>query len=100
MAKDDHGRCPHCDADLNGGLIWEHFFNEFVTNGYWLDENGKYTRERRVLSHEEAFNAATDVARNYGATQTEGRWGRQIGETRNDRIYQWHCPDCKGTWLR
>jgi hypothetical protein len=101
MSK-DHGNCPHCGADLNGGSIWEHFYNEFQNKGYWLDADGKYSNERRILTADEAALEADKVARNYGATRTEGQWGREIGEysMEKDRTVSWSCPDCGGKWPR
>ena len=77
---DQHGRCPHCDADMNGGSIWAHF----------LDETGGDPEE------------ADFIAAMYGATREKGRWGRQIGITPvgHDRVTDWQCPDCGGQWPR
>lgn len=97
-----HGHCPACGAALDGGGIWQHFYDEFTTGeGYWMDEDGKYTQTRRILSSEEAERVADEVAENYGATRTKGRWGRQIGiEYDRDRIEAWACPDCRAMWDR
>lgn len=97
---DDHGRCPSCDMDFNGGLIWEHFYNEFITKGYWRDENGNYTIDRRILTHEEAELTADTVSEGYGANRTQGRWGLQIGISDWDSVYAWTCPGCKHSWDR
>ena len=77
--KDEHGSCPHCKADLNGGSIWQTFF----------DKTG---------SEEEADNAA----RSYGASRTYGQWGRQAGiyDMEKDRTVRYKCPDCQGEWPR
>jgi hypothetical protein len=88
---------------MNGNLIWQHFYDEFTTGeGYWMDENNKYTNTPRILSHEEAEKAADEVASNYGATRTEGRWGRQIGQYSmdEDKTIAFICPDCRGWWPR
>jgi hypothetical protein len=100
VAANEHGNCPHCNADLNGGSIWDHFYNEFLTKGYWLDAEGEYINERRILTPEEAEEAATRVAANYGATKETGKWGRATAEIRFDRVFAYHCPDCKGSWPR
>jgi hypothetical protein len=99
---DEYGRCPSCNADLNGSMIWDYFYNEFITNGDWLDENGKYTENSRILSHEDAEARADEVASNYGATRTKGRWGRLIGiyDDVKDRTVAWRCPDCNHEWPR
>ena len=102
MAHNDHGNCPHCGVDLNGGSIWEFFYKKFQDDGYWLDEDGKYITEPRVLTPEEAAIAADKTAETYGATRTEGQWGREIGEysIEKDRTVSWSCPDCGGKWPR
>ena len=68
--------CPNCKVDLEGGLIFDYFAK-------------LYSKEK-----------ALDIAAMYGATETEGRWGRQIGiETPEyDGISYWRCremPDNK-----
>lgn len=75
----EHGYCPKCNADLDGGSIWEHFFKE-------------------KGSEEEADR----IAKLYGATRTTGQWGRQIGnyDLDSDRVTSWTCPDCNHTWDR
>ncbi|HEY9219526.1 MAG TPA: hypothetical protein VIO94_15875 [Phenylobacterium sp.] len=74
-----HGNCPHCNADLNGGSIWEHFREELGSEA-----------------------GATRVAAMYGATKTQGRWGRQIAlyDFGLDRTTAYRCPDCAGEWER
>lgn len=76
----DHGRCPNCDADLNGGSIWE----------YFLDATGGDEEEADL------------IASMYGATRDSGRWGRQLGiySMDHDRTVQWQCPDCQHVWDR
>lgn len=71
--------CPNCEVDLDGDLIYETFF-------------AKYGDEVRALRYAEM----------YGATKTEGRWGRQIGiyDYANDRTVAYRCPDCGHTWER
>lgn len=75
----DHGNCPNCGVDLNGGSIWEHFFKE------------KGNAEE-----------ADRIAEMYGATREKGQWGREIGiyNMETDRTVQWKCPDCNHTWDR
>lgn len=73
----DHGICPACKADLNGELIWE------------------------TLRHRLGDMEATRVAQSfYGATRTEGRWGRQIAiyDQERDRTVAYRCPDCNHEW--
>jgi len=100
----EHGNCPHCNSDLNGGSIWEHFYNEFTQGrGYWMDEDNKYIHGLwRILSHEEAELVADKVAESYGATREQGRWGRAIGlyDRELDRTVAFKCPDCGETWPR
>ena len=75
----DHGFCPNCGSDMNGGSIWEHFYKE---------------------TGDEA--EADRLAALYGATRLEGQWGRQIGvyDVYNDRTAAWKCPDCGYMWKR
>jgi len=99
---DNRGNCPHCGYALNGEKIWDHFYNKFQVDGYWLDENGNYTRTTRVLTPEQAKIAADKVASSYGATRDKGRFGKQIGiyDLDTDRVVSWQCPHCDGRWKR
>lgn len=96
MATNDHGRCPKCDADLNGGSIWE--------TGYkFAKEGGEDTYPSvPAASEEEALKRADRYAAAYGATRTTGQWGRQIGiyDMEKDRTVAWQCPDCGHQWPR
>lgn len=71
--------CPLCQSNLEGGLIYQTFLEEY-------DDHDK----------------ALDTAGHYGATQTEGRWGREIGiySIETDRTVAYQCPDCYGEWPR
>lgn len=75
----EHGHCPNCKVDLDGGSIWGHFFKE----------TGSHTEADRI-------------AEMYGATREKGQWGRQIGiyDFETDRTRQWQCPDCNHIWGR
>jgi hypothetical protein len=75
----EHGHCPNCNVDLNGGSIWEHFFKE--------------TGDEKE---------ADRIAEMYGATREKGQWGREIGiyDMETDRTVQWKCPDCNHEWPR
>ena len=81
VATSDHGVCHHCNADLNGDWIYEYFLEEYDGN------------EEKAL----------DTASMYGATKTEGRFGRAIyvkeyyNNYTKSRNY-WKCPDCGGHW--
>lgn len=93
MAQDDHGKCPKCGSDLNGGSIWEHFYFQGIQHGHYPDY--------KPLAPGFAELAADRIAEMYGATRTNGKWGRAIGiEKDRDRIEEWECPDCKHRWLR
>ena len=74
-----HGHCPNCKVDLDGGSIWEHFFKE-------------YGDEKK----------ADEAAELYGATREKGQWGRAIGlyDRDKDRTVAWKCPDCEHVWER
>lgn len=73
----EHGRCPNCNADLNGGSIWEYFYK-------------KEGDEKK----------ADEIAAMYGADRNKGRWGREIGLSDGDSVRQWQCPDCDHIWPR
>jgi hypothetical protein len=98
----EHGSCPECGTDLNGGLIWQEFYHKFVTEGDWLDRNGDYTSTPCLLETAEAELRADSVAANYGATRTSGRWGRAIAlyDLDLDRTVSFRCPDCDHEWPR
>lgn len=72
--------CPNCNANLEGDLIFETFLGK-----YFGDEE-----------------KALEAAAMYGATKTEGRWGREIGiyDMDEDAVIAWQCPDCKHQWGR
>ena len=84
---EDRGRCPHCNVDLNGGLIWTTFYDKAVEDGCTMAE---------------AVDIANETAAMYGASQDKGMWGRQIGiyDLERDRTVRWKCPDCDGEWDR
>lgn len=75
----EHGYCPNCGADLDGGSIWEHFFKEKGSE-FWADH----------------------IAEMYGATREKGQWGRAIGiyDMEQDCTMLWQCPDCAHQWER
>jgi rubrerythrin len=75
----EHGHCPNCNADLDGGSIWETFF--------------------QLTGSEEEADRKAEM---YGATREKGRWGRTIAlyDRDKDRTVAWKCPDCEHTWER
>jgi len=77
--SNEHGYCPHCGSDLDGGSIWEHFYHQTDSE---ID--------------------ADRIASQYGATRTKGKWGREIGiyDLEKDRTVSYQCPDCEGVWVR
>lgn len=76
----EHGHCPSCNTDLNGGLIFEHFLKEYDGD-----------REKAL--------ATADM---YGATETTGRWGKVINiySMEKDRTVAFRCPECNHEWER
>ena len=72
-------RCPSCGSNLEGDLIWDTFYDK---------------------TKDEA--EADRVAALYGATRTEGRWGRAISlySIERDCTYAFQCPDCNHEWIR
>lgn len=71
----EHGYCPHCNADLDGGDIYQTFLDQ-----------GRTPEE------------AKEVASHYCGT----KWGREIGIycIDRDRTVEYRCPDCGGHWDR
>lgn len=82
----EHGNCPNCKVSLDGGGIWDHFFNQKL---------------KELQDGVEAELEADRISEMYGASRTKGRWGREIGiELDRDRIEFWRCPDCNYEWPR
>lgn len=75
----EHGYCPNCGIDLDGELIFETLLKQYND------------REK-----------ALETAEMYGATETTGRWGKQIGiyDINRDRTVRWLCPECNHEWER
>lgn len=75
----EHGNCPNCNMDFDGGSIWEHFFKE----------KGDELKADRI-------------AEMYGATRESGRWSKKIGisDLDLDRVTHWKCPECEHVWER
>lgn len=69
--------CPSCKTNLEGDLIFDTFME-------------KYSDEKKAL----------ETAAMYGATKTEGRWGREIAiyDLHKDRTTAYLCPDCRHQW--
>lgn len=83
--SEEHGKCPNCDSDWNGELIYTTFYNR------WLEEHSPHDH-----IEQEAKDKALKSAAMYGATQFKGMWGRQIGiySMEKDRTVAYKCPDC------
>jgi hypothetical protein len=77
IVQPEHGFCPVCNASLDGGSIWQHFF----------EQRGDEAEADRV-------------AEMYGATRTRGQWGRVIAIycLGLDRTVAHRCPDCRHEW--
>jgi rubrerythrin len=77
--KNEHGHCPNCNADLDGGSIWETFY--------------------QLTGSEEEADRKAEM---YGANREKGRWGRTIAlyDRDKDRTVAWKCPDCGHIWER
>lgn len=73
-----HGYCPNCGMDFDGGLVFDTFMEQFDGD------------EEKALEY----------ASGYGATKTTGRWGKRIGiyDMERDMTTQWQCPDCEHIW--
>ena len=77
MPTNDHGKCVHCDFDLNGEFIYDSFLKEY--EGDW--------------------QKALDKASQYGAGPDNGRWGKEIYIRDYDKNYKklppyFQCPEC------
>ena len=92
----ENGYCPRCNADFDGGSIWQ--------TGYDFAVQGKHFKQKGVpaRSKDEAEELADNYAEAYGASRTRGQWGRQIGisSMEKDRTVAWLCPDCNHEWSR
>lgn len=77
--KNEHGYCPNCNLNLDGGSIWDHFFQE----------SGSEVEADRIAAM-------------YGATREKGQWGRNIGiyDMDRDMTVAWRCPECNHEWSR
>ena len=73
----EHGYCPNCNLDLDGGLIWEFFYKDTGVAAL-----------------------ADERAEMYGATRTTGRWGLATGHysMELDRTVGQTCPECNHYW--
>lgn len=73
----EHGYCPNCGMDFDGGLIWD--------------------TGMEIYGNEEK---ADEYAEAYGATRTTGRWAKRIAiySMELDKIVQLECPECKHEW--
>lgn len=71
--------CPNCNSNLEGDLIYNTFLE-------------KYGDEVKAL----------ETAAMYGATKTDGHWGREMAiyDRGKDRTVAYACPDCKHQWAR
>ncbi len=73
----EHGYCPNCNLDLDGGLVWDFFYKEYGTAA-----------------------KADETAAMYGATRTTGHWGLATGmyDMKLDRTVDQTCPECNHYW--
>ena len=77
--NNEHGYCPNCGINFDGGLIWD--------------------TGMEIHNSEEK---ADEYAEMYGATRTTGRWGKNIGiySMEEDRTVGFKCPECKHEYDR
>ena len=73
----EHGYCPNCNLDLDGGLIWDFFYKDTGVAAI-----------------------ADERAEMYGATRTTGKWGLATAmyDMKKDRTVGWTCPSCNHYW--
>lgn len=76
----DPARCPACDADFKGPMIWLTMLHK----------------------HGGDMDAADRAAEMYGADRSQGHFSRVVGlyVLGEDRVSHYHCPDCEHTWKR
>lgn len=93
----EHGHCPKCSADLNGGSIWQTFYDQAIAGQHYRQKNGAFSS-----SVGDAEKLADESAAMYGATRDKGQWGRAVGiyDLESDRTVRFKCPDCKHEWPR
>ena len=72
--------CPSCFADLRGDLIFD----------------------VGLKMHNGDRDEALKFAECFGASETEGCFGKVIGiyDFDRDRTVAWHCPECDYEWPR
>ena len=77
--NNEHGYCPNCGMDFDGGLIWD--------------------TGMEIYGNEEK---ADEYSKLYGATRTTGRWGKNIGiySVEEDRTIGFKCPECEHEYGR
>lgn len=78
---DKNGHCPHCNADWDGGAIFDSL---------------RQQTHFRLLNDAELRDLISDC---YG--NAAGRWSRLIGvevQGRYDGVSFWQCPDCQKMW--
>lgn len=95
--KNQHGYCPKCNADFDGGFIWDTGF-DFAVQGKHYHQNGI-----PAATEQEAFKWADEYAQAYGATRYYGKWGKNVGvidHEKYDGVSYFYCPECKYTWDR
>lgn len=82
MKFNKYGKCPECNADWDGGLI----FDSFRADEYYKDLTDKELQKKVESSYGEPY-----------------KWSRVIG-IEDPMIYDgvswWMCPDCKAKWDR
>lgn len=74
-----HGYCPHCNADMDGELIYKHFMKYGADYEFAVKRASLYEGD--------------------GPPETR-RWDRKIGISNWDSIVEYKCPDCGKTWSR
>lgn len=82
-------QCPECKLDLDGDLIWD--------TGYRLAGTGMDGGGPPAKTKDEREKRADEYASKYGATRTEGRWGREIVII-TDGTFRCKCPACGHIW--
>lgn len=77
-----NGHCPHCNADMDGELVYD----SFIDAGYDCDIADKWAKQVSGYEKHGLLN----------------KWSRclSIYDITSDRTINYECPDCSKQWNR
>ncbi len=119
MNEKEPNNCPKCNCDLNGKDIYQHFLNEYTTNGneysntieQVLGSIKDYPELYKGAPSEAELRAMTEIELNAWYTASHYGWTKQNPQTFKkeigieipgyyDGVVIWMCPECKHKWKR